>query len=186
MGWHRLYEKLVQESKELRELSELDFIELKATLPRKRTMIMPTHHGRYDHEVNRIDDEAFSWMKSLISFNEQIRESRLAKAPVSPALAPSGQPQSREEAELLGYVTASDILTACAESFGDHASLKRYLDRHRHIKTYSPSPNRKMIHAGDLIRALANSVDSGFDGLDHEGVQQRANELRQKRIQERK
>jgi hypothetical protein len=93
----------------------------------------------------------------------------------------SKEPQSRDDAIDKGYVSANDVLNSLTDRFDSHGRLKSYLERHPSIRTFKPSDNRKMIHAGDLIRELASEKDSTFEGMDHEHVAERVDELKKKR-----
>lgn len=176
MDWQTLYQRLSNVSLEMRELSEKEFLELKAILPRQR--MLDLNRLQRDRAGDERERKEFEWMKSLLKYNEMLREARVPSAAASSSTSsPLGEPRSREEAERMGFVMVRDILCVLDNNFSDYASVTRYLERHRHIRTYKPGENRKLVHAGDLIRQLASEADSKFEALD------RAEELENKRRQ---
>jgi hypothetical protein len=185
MDWQTLYLRLSSQTTEFRVLSEQEFQTLRAVLS------VPTTHSLADYKRNdpmfraQLDNE--QWLKRLLKFNEEARLERATPHATTEERVPADySPASREEAVNLGYVNASDVLAVLSDRFRDHASLNRFLERQIHIRTHKPSDNRKMIHAGDLIRQLATESDRAFESLDRDSVQERAQEIKGKRSQARK
>ncbi len=187
MDWIELHRRLTAKTLELHELDDVEFAKLKALLPKRprRRTIQELKRGP---AADTDEDRAYEWMRALLKFNEERRQQKAAQ-PQQPDPAPknvASAPESPEEALAMGYVAAIDVLKIFAEQFKDDAGLRRYLKDNDHIRAYWPTPNRKMVHAGDLLRQLARDAHRSFEGLDRDGVQDRIRELEKKRKEARK
>lgn len=185
MNWEELYQRF-SDTLDMRRLDDTEFMELKARLPRQRTVDLA--RLREDRAGDKWDEERFQWLHSLVKYNEFLREDeeKKQKLTLESQADPSAGPQNREQAQRIGYVSAADVLKVMPDIFHGHARLNSYLNRHPQIRTYKPGGSRKMIHAGDLIRQLASEADRSFEGLDREGVEGRKESVRKKREEERK
>jgi hypothetical protein len=179
-----MYERLTSVSLAMRELDEPEFMELAAILHIKQELDL--RRIRQDPDGVAREREAQAWMRRLLKYNELVREHRRAERDTATATTPGldAQPQNCEQAEQLGYVSCQHVLDAMSERFGDNAALSRFLKRCPQIRTYKPGKNRKMVHAGDLIRQLASEADGVFEQLDREDIEARTNNLRMQRTKE--
>ncbi len=184
MDWRALYQKLASVSLDMRELDEPEYMELAAILHIKQELDL--RRIRQDPDGAAREREAQAWMRRLLKYNELVREHRRAERDTATATTPAldGQPQNCEQAEQMGYVSCQHVLDAMPERFGDNAALTRFLKRCPQVRTYKPGRNRKMVHAGDLIRQVASEADGGFEQLDREDIEARTNNLRNQRSKE--
>lgn len=173
MNWWILYERLSSESTEFRELDDLQFAQLKAVITGKgpRPSLVQLRDGIVTKEM-----AAFRWCKGLLSFNQIVRDQKREPAVRGPT----------EQQDDVNYVGAAIVLAVLAEKFTDQAALTRYLDLHRHIRTHKPTPRRKTIHAGDLLRQLASDANAGFEQLDQEEIAARTQREKQKSLRKQK
>jgi hypothetical protein len=186
MDWKSLYQHLHSESDELRELDQDEFRKLQAILAVPPPLDVKL--AQRDRAAFLRSQEQFDWLKRLLKFNEYARQDAASQS-TGKVVPPTGEkpiPTTTEEAEDLGYVAATDLLTVLHYRFSGQANLTRLLERQRHIRTFKPHTNRKMVHAGDLIRHLASESDRDFEGLDQDGVQKHLQKKKEERSQLRK
>ena len=141
-------------------LSDEDFVKFDSFVPERfqRFIVFPNSPDakeieRYNTLVTRL--------VVLRDYNRKLRANAVMVGGSQP-------PTTVEEAEAQGYVEAKVITTLFHSTFSSSSALTKYLDSDEHkdsIRRFKPFPNRRWVHAADLLKTLFDEETTAADAL---------------------
>jgi hypothetical protein len=73
--------------------------------------------------------------------------------------------QALADADTAGYITAKGMMELLSERFPTIKAVRKHLEKHPAVRRKKPSPQRLLIHVGDLLKSLQNA-GTAADPLD--------------------